>query len=504
MSGPRPAGFALGDALTEPRFQQRALVVVAALVMLARLGTGHLANFDDCYYAEKARQMLVTGDWLTPRFAGFVRLDNPPFYLWLVAACFKLFGVCDWAAILPSALSGVACVALLHRLGRRLGTDTFAAFAGSVVLLTTSYFLKYSAHAMFDVFLTLLFVLAMLAYRRAWEGRLGAWALLGALAGFGVLTKSVLGTFPLVVAALHLLWCGRARVLLSPGPWLALLAMLATIAPWYGAQLAVQPERFVHEHIAWLLWERGFVTGREQQTLATRTAYLTEIAKVYWPWLPAMLAGAWSALRAALAKRADAAKWDDAATARLLLVWPAVVIGVMSMGNEKKLWCVMSAFPAFALLAARVLGAWLHDEALRARIVRATFALLGIAGAVLTLTPIGVPAPRRPDLQVIAHAARTLVPAGEAIFTPDGSYYSTAHQFVYYSRRDLDKPLGDSLAVRAALDAGRWGLFTVTQRAKYLGADTLRYPSVVSSGKWSLVHAGARPEVRLEASDAFE
>ncbi len=416
--------------------------------------------------------------------------------------------MCDWAAILPSALSGVACVALLHRLARRLGADTFQAFAGSVVLLTTSYFLKYSAHAMFDVFLTLLFVLAMLAYRRAWEGRLAAWAALGALAGLGVLTKSVLGTFPLVVAALHLLWCGRARVLLTPGPWLALLALLATIAPWYGAQLAIQPDRFVHEHIAWLLWERGFVTGREQQTLATRAAYFTEIAKVYWPWLPLMLAGAWGAARAALgasgASGADRAAWDAAATARLLIVWPVVVIGVMSLGNEKKLWYVMSAFPAFALLVARPIAAWLRDDGLRRRIVHGTFAVLAAAGAVLAFTPVGRPAPRRPDLQVVAHAARTLVPASETIFTPDGSYYSTAHQFVYYSRRDLDKPLGDSLAVRAALDAGRWGLFTTTQRAKYLGADTLAYPSVVSSGKWALVHAGARPEVRLEASDAFE
>lgn len=515
MSTTRPS---LRDALNEPRFQQRALLAVAALVMLSRLGAGHLANFDDCYYAEKARQMLLTGDWLTPRFSGMTRLDNPPLFLWLIAASFKLFGQSDWAAIFPSALSGVLCVGAVHTLARRLGAEAFEAFAAAVVLLTTSYFLKYSGHAMFDVFLTLLFVLSMLVYRGAWEGRRRReWALLGVLAGLGVLTKSVLGVFPLVVIALHLVWCGRAAWLFTRLP-LAALAMLATIAPWYGAQLAVNGELFVREHISWLLWQRGFVIGRETQTAASRAAYFTEIAQVYWPWLPCALAGMWFAGREAFAKyvphtapkapEAPApahAQWSSHATARLLLLWPLVVIGIMSLGNEKKLWYVMSAFPALALLAARAIASWMPGgEGARERTVHVTFALLAIAGAVLALTPIGLPKERRPDLQVVAHAARTMVPADSTVMMPDGLYYSAAHQFVYYSRHKLGWPLADSARVRASLDGGAWALFTTSQRERFLGADSLAYPAVVSSGKWSLVHAAPRPEVRLEPTTAFE
>lgn len=503
MSATRPF---LRDALNEPRFQQRALLAVAALVMLSRLGAGHLANFDDCYYAEKARQMLLTGDWLTPRFSGMTRLDNPPLFLWLIAACFRLFGQSDWAAILPSALSGVLCVGAVHALARRLGAATFEAFSASVVLLTTSYFLKYSGHAMFDVFLTLLFVLSMLVYRGAWESRrVQDWALLGVLAGLGVLTKSVLGVFPLVAIALHLVWCGHTVWLFTRLP-IAALMLLATIAPWYGAQLAVNGELFVREHISWLLWQRGFVIGRETQTMASRVAYLTEIAKVYWPWLPCALAGAWLAGREAFAKdAANASKsWSSRTTARLLLLWPLVVIGIMSLGNEKKLWYVMSAFPALALLSARAIASWMRSESARERTVRVTFTLVAIAGAVLALTPIGLPRERRPDLQVIAHAARTLVPADSTVMMPDGLYYSAAHQFVYYSRHRLGWPLADSARVREALDHGAWALFTTSQRERFLGADSLAYPAVVSSGKWSLVHAGARPEVKLEPTTAFE
>lgn len=507
MQAPRAT---LAAALITPRFQQRALFAVAAFILLARLGAGHLANFDDCYYAEKASQMVATGDWVTPRFSGMIRLDNPPLFLWLIAACFKLFGQSDWAAILPSALSGVFCVGLLHTLARRLGSGTFEAFAASVVLLTTSYFLKYSGHAMFDVFLTLLFVLSMLVYRSAWErGRLRDWALLGLLAGLGVLTKSVLGVFPLVVVGAHLLWCGRARTALGGALWLSVLVMLLTIAPWYGAQLALQPELFVREHISWLLWQRGFVIGREAQTAASRLEYLTQIAQVYWPWLPCAGFGFWLAGRGAFGRTAttggpEGRTWDDKTTSRLLLLWPLVVIGIMSLGNEKKLWYVMSAFPALALLSARAIATWMRGEAARDKTVRVTFALLAVAGAVLSLTPIGLPRERRPDLQVVAHAARTLVPAADEIMMPDGLYYSAAHQFVYYSRHRLGWPLADSVRVREALDAGRWALFTTSQRARFIAADSLAYPAVVTSGKWSLVHAAPRPEVVLQPSTAFE
>ncbi|HEY6194610.1 MAG TPA: phospholipid carrier-dependent glycosyltransferase, partial [Candidatus Eisenbacteria bacterium] len=102
--------------LLDPRAQGAILAAGAALVILARAGVGPLANYDDAYYAEKAKQMLRTGDWLTPRFGGVERLDNPPLFLWLMAGSFAVLGVTSFAAVLWSALAGVGCVVLTHRL----------------------------------------------------------------------------------------------------------------------------------------------------------------------------------------------------------------------------------------------------------------------------------------------------------------------------------------------------------------------------------------------------
>ena len=104
----------------------------------------------------------------------------------------------------------------------------------------------------------------------------------------------------------------------------------------------------------------------------------------------------------------------------------------------------------------------------------------------------------------VAHAARGLVPPGATVILPDGDYWSIANQFVYYSGRWLSEPLRDRDRVRAALDRGGWGLFTAAQRERYIGADSLAFPVVVTSGGWSLVHAAPRPAVVLEPADPFE
>jgi len=498
-AAPGPAGApwaTLRASLLDPRSHGALLVACASIILFARAGAGPLPNYDDAYYAEKAKQMLHTGDWLTPRFAGAERLDNPPLFLWLIAASFAVMGVNAFAAVFWSALAGVACVWLTHRLALRLGREPFEAWAAGLVLLGTGYVLKYANHAMFDVFLMALFLAALLAYRAAWEGSARAWAALGLCAGLGVLTKSALGLFPLVVAGVHALATGRTLRSLRDGAWLSPLVAAAVVAPWYGYQLATHREAFLAEHVAWLLVERGTGAGVGAPPLDP-LGYLRELAVTYWPWLPAALAGLALTAREAAGLRRPAA-WGPRVSAVLLLVWLAVVLGVMSFGREKKLWYVMSAFPALALLSARALAVWLRSPVLRARVVVLGFALVAAVGATLAFTPWGSAPVRRGDLQQVALASRSLVPAGEPVAFLGGEYFSVAHQYVFYSDRTLLRGDGDPAAVRRALDAGGWALVSREAWPEVAGPDTARFARVVSSGGWTLVHRAPAPEVTLE------
>ena len=434
--------------------------------------------------------MVRGGDWLTPHFAGIPRLDNPPLFLWLQAVAFLVFGVNDWAAIFWSALSGALCVPLLDRLARRrLGLDPFESWSAAIALLTTQYFLKYARHAMFDVFLTLLFLIAIYAYARAVQGERRSFLLLGLATGLGILTKSVLGLFPLVVAVLHLLWTGRGRTL-RDGWFLSGVAVAGLVAaPWYIANLRLYGDQFVEEHFRWLLWHRGLGVGGLARPWSSHFDYLRELAQVYWPWLPLAAAGFVIALRRADAPPAAGESWNPRDTARLLLLWFFVVVGIMSLGAEKKLWYVMTAFPCLALFAGLAAGAWVRGEPLRRRVQVFGFALLGAAALALWFFPIPLSKERRPDLQRIAIATRAQVPPGIRLLNLDAGYWKTVNQFLFYSDHEITQPLRDPALVRRGLLDGGFALLSTEGYARVAEGDTAAYSVIAASGSWRLVQA---------------
>ena len=78
------------------------------LAFLRHLGDTGLVDETEPLFAEAARQMTVTGDWITPYFNGETRFDKPPLVYWLMAIGYQIIGVNEWAVRLPSAVSAIA------------------------------------------------------------------------------------------------------------------------------------------------------------------------------------------------------------------------------------------------------------------------------------------------------------------------------------------------------------------------------------------------------------
>ena len=87
--------------------------VLGGVGYLWKLGTIGLVDETEPLFAEAARQMLVTGDWITPYFNGETRFDKPPLIYWAMAIAYKLVGVNEWGVRLPSALSAIGVVMLV-------------------------------------------------------------------------------------------------------------------------------------------------------------------------------------------------------------------------------------------------------------------------------------------------------------------------------------------------------------------------------------------------------
>src|SRR5712691_8991332 len=107
---------------------QFAVLLVAALIFLGCIVSPPALMDDmDATQAQIARTMLDSGDWVTARINGVIYLEKPPLKYWLIALSFRIFGVHDWAARIPSALAAV----LLCWVTALFGTWAFYERAGT-------------------------------------------------------------------------------------------------------------------------------------------------------------------------------------------------------------------------------------------------------------------------------------------------------------------------------------------------------------------------------------
>lgn len=88
------------------------LLLICWLAFFWNLGNTGLVDETEPLFAEAARQMTLTGDWITPFFDGETRFDKPPLIYWLMAIAYQILGVNSWAVRLPSALSAMGLVSL--------------------------------------------------------------------------------------------------------------------------------------------------------------------------------------------------------------------------------------------------------------------------------------------------------------------------------------------------------------------------------------------------------
>ena len=92
-------------------------ILGAAQLFLPGLGAVHLFDRNKINFAEIAREMIVTGDWLRPQIDYQPFHEKPPLFMWLQALSMKLIGINEYAARFPNAICGVITLLFLYRSG---------------------------------------------------------------------------------------------------------------------------------------------------------------------------------------------------------------------------------------------------------------------------------------------------------------------------------------------------------------------------------------------------
>lgn len=243
------------------------LLTVAAGLYLVYPSWAPLLDEDEPRYAAAARTMLETGDYVVPRFNGEPRLQKPPLVYWAMAAAIRLTGDSEQAARLPSALAGLATLAVLYSLVSGVAGRRAAVIAASTYA-TLPLVLPWARAASTDCLFTLFVSSAIFSAWRATEGSQDAkrrWYLLAVFAAsLAILTKGPIGLLiPATVVSVYAWRQGTLRRELRAFPWAGGLAVaLIVVAPWYVAMYiregAAFYERFIlQEHLARLVAGTG-------------------------------------------------------------------------------------------------------------------------------------------------------------------------------------------------------------------------------------------------------
>lgn len=343
-------------ALTPRERRWLAAVVVAAVgVRLATLGAYPLMDPTEARYAEIARKMLETGDWVVLQFDyGIPFWGKPPLSTWLSAAAMAAFGSNEFAARLPSLLLLVGCGALVHRLAALRGGGDQSLW--TLVPLATAGLVFVAAGAvMTDAALALGTTLSMAGFWLAINGpsRRAGGAMFFVGLAVGLLAKGpVAAVLTFVPIGAWTLWTRRWGAVWRALPWLAgAVATAALVAPWYWAAERASPG-FLDYFLVGEHWKRFVEPGWKGDLYGAAHARPRGIIWLFWiaaalPWsLPAL---GWLA-RAVFARRNDARRLVADPWLAYLTLWTVTPMLFFTVSGNVLATYVLPGLPAFALL----------------------------------------------------------------------------------------------------------------------------------------------------------
>jgi 4-amino-4-deoxy-L-arabinose transferase-like glycosyltransferase len=355
-----------------------ALVVIFALAWFGTLEQRRLINPDEGRYSEIPREMVASGDWLTPRLNGIKYFEKPALQYWATATAYTVFGEHHWTARLWPALTGFLGVlatafATARLFGPQAGLIAGAVLAGSVLWnvighvntldMGVSFFL---AAAVFALCLAQRDNATPIESRR-WQD--GAWVLLA----LAVLSKGLIGlVLPAATVVAYALWQRDWSFILRIRPFRGLLILLAITAPWFIAVSLANPEFahffFIHEHFQRFLTKAH---GRYQPMW-----YFVPILLIgMLPWLSSLLPGLAAGMRKEAGRRFQ--------PRRFLLVWTVLVFAFFSVSSSKLASYILPIFPALAAL----IGVHLTGHVVARRIEWHALPAVIVGGACLFLVP---------------------------------------------------------------------------------------------------------------------
>ncbi|HEU5078882.1 MAG TPA: phospholipid carrier-dependent glycosyltransferase [Opitutaceae bacterium] len=408
------------------------LGLIFAALFFFLLGSRPLSNPDEGRYSEIPREMLDTGDYVTPRLNGVKYFEKPPLVYWLTAGAFRVGGINELTARFWPALFALAGVLMTYAAGRAL-YDRRTGIFGAITLGTSLLYYGLSRLIVLDLAVGFFIAAALFAFIVAVQQPAGTkrrWLFMAfyAAMGLGLLAKGLIAfVLPGAVMFFWVLLFNRWSRLRPLYPFSGSLLLLAIAAPWHVLAAQRNPDflsfYFVHEHFErftstvhdraepWWYFLAVFVVGFFPGTIflwsSLRESFRRGSASEVGRGVPAEPQSQDLTSRLGHDERGSPGTVSDVAfgsvrptsemmmsqrhTAWFLVLWIVIIVGFFSASHSKLIPYIIPVFPAAALLVGRFLGnafAVAGQPKIRAHLfVYAAFtAMIGIAFPLIRLS----------------------------------------------------------------------------------------------------------------------
>jgi len=372
------------------------LVIGACFVLFWNLGACSYRNGDEARYAESAREMIETGDYLTVRYGGEPFLEKPPAKIWAMALSMRVLGVNEFGARFSSALFATGTMLL----GRMLFSPS-TGLLGAVILLSSTQFVHEHCGrtAECEPEVVFLYVLSVILFWRM--RRDGRWFYpLAASLGCLVMIKGPV-VLPLLVALGVFFAFSRMWRVLAPGSAiLGILIFAAIVVPWHIHQVLTHGRAFTDMYFGTHILGR-FTGNPEVDPGRTIAGLGLERGILYYPKVVFHSMFPWSLLvLPALVFAAITGLRSRQRPEFLLFLWILCFSTAISLSKVKLHWYVVPVLPALAVAIAEICG--------RLRELESSRWVLFLLTAALLASVLFVPAPEynsyaRPSVRWLRH-----------------------------------------------------------------------------------------------------
>ncbi|EKE02968.1 MAG: hypothetical protein ACD_20C00301G0014 [uncultured bacterium] len=346
------------------------LLMACSLLFFFKLGSYKLIDVDEPRYAEAAREMLESSDWITPYFNYELRFDKPIFFYWLVMISFLFFGITEFAARFPSAIMATALVFFTYYFGKTMISRSFGLIS-SLILASSLEFIAMSRMSITDMTLTFLVCATtysgLLAMHSENSSKKYWWWFAYLFSGIAILTKGPIGfILPAIILGLFAILTGKLKESFNPKFFIpGFLILIYTATPWYYAIIQEHGSAFIDYFF--IKHNISRFSGEFVQHQQPFYFYFIVVLAGFFPWSIYFVAGFIKTIKDLYnhisnpqikLKKLNFSLFENTGNKTKLIlastIWFLSVLILFSISKAKLITYILPLFPAMALLTGNI------------------------------------------------------------------------------------------------------------------------------------------------------